>query len=254
MMASLIHVLEGLFVAASILNGLGASLLWTAGGAAITNVSTEDTRGRNSGVFWALLQLSLVGGALSAMFLLSPDKPNVSPATAQELYAILTGVCAAGCSALLFIGDVGAFPSDGAGPFRSMVSTLAMGKEKSMLLVSVLILYSGFGQSFWQGQYPLIVGNKDQLVPLPETFGPQSISYLMIAVCAGEVIGCILLGKLSDYTLRRGHGRRPIILLASVLQAAACVLIYINMIRQLFTPVPGLAFFYGFLLGFADSA
>lgn len=104
MMASLIHVLEGVFIAASVLNGIGASLLWTAGGAAITNLSDDATRGRNSGVFWALIQLSLLGGALTALFMLSDTQRSVPASTAQELYAILTGVCALGCVALALVG------------------------------------------------------------------------------------------------------------------------------------------------------
>jgi len=123
-----------------------------------------------------------------------------------------------------------------------------------MLLVSATIAFSGFGQSFWQGQYPLIVANKDEQVPLPLTFSPRSISYLMMTVCGGEVVGCLALGKLSDYTLRTGRGRRPVILVAAAVQALAYLLIYLTMMRQVIAPVPALAFSYGFLLGFADSA
>lgn len=43
--------------------------------------------------------------------------------------------------------------------------------------------------SFWQGQFPLIFGNKDDRVALPSSFKPSSIGYLMIVVGSGEVTG-----------------------------------------------------------------
>jgi len=55
--------------------------------------------------------------------------------------------------------------------------------------VPLLSYPSGLYMSFWQGQFPLIVGNKDDRIPLPSSFKPSGIGYLMIVVGSGEVLG-----------------------------------------------------------------
>lgn len=55
--------------------------------------------------------------------------------------------------------------------------------------ISLPFYPSGLYMSFWQGQFPLIVGNKDDRIPLPSSFKPSGIGYLMIVVGSGEVLG-----------------------------------------------------------------
>lgn len=40
--------------------GVGAAVIWTAQGSYLTLASTSETMSRNSGIFWAILQCSLV--------------------------------------------------------------------------------------------------------------------------------------------------------------------------------------------------
>ncbi len=336
MMASLISVVPAVFIAASILNGLGGALLWTAGGAAVTRcLSDESTRGLHSAVFWALSQLSLAGGGMASLLLLPSGSTasnnttttaaaavattflasgagvagvgggggvgasHLDPASTARLYAALTGICASGCIVLAFMQGLRLSEdhyhaehhqdtqrqnyyhqkpstrstSNGSssgsqhlqqqqqetkryheGLFASARATIGIGTESDMVLTVPLIAFSGFGTSFWQGQFPLIVGNGDVNVPLdPTLFTRTTASYLMFALCGGEVSGA-LLGRLSDYAHARGRGRTPAVLVAALAQAAAYTLVYLAFFEKLVTPTPSLAYLSGFLLGFADSA
>ena len=50
-----------LYISSAIL-GMGAALIWTAQGHFLTINSDEDTIARNSGIFWSILQCSLILG------------------------------------------------------------------------------------------------------------------------------------------------------------------------------------------------
>ncbi|KAH0629528.1 hypothetical protein JD844_011651 [Phrynosoma platyrhinos] len=56
------------FYTASVFLGISAAVLWTAQGNCLTINSNENTIGRNSGIFWALLQSSLFFGNLYIYF------------------------------------------------------------------------------------------------------------------------------------------------------------------------------------------
>lgn len=64
--ASLIKIIPAVVYAASVVIGIGAALLWVAQGAFLTKCSDDETRGRNSGLFWGMFQLSLVDPFLFA--------------------------------------------------------------------------------------------------------------------------------------------------------------------------------------------
>ncbi|KAK6020635.1 hypothetical protein OSTOST_13708, partial [Ostertagia ostertagi] len=51
--------------------GFGAAVIWTANGAYLVQFSRIGKMGRNSGVLWAMLQTSLVAGAIFLFFVLS---------------------------------------------------------------------------------------------------------------------------------------------------------------------------------------
>ena len=99
-MACLIHVVQGLFLFAAGLNGVGAALLWTSQGTLLSGYSTADSHGRLSGVFWGMLQCSLLFGALFLLVIV-PGGTDISKHTATSLYTALTVVC--GCGSLLLL-------------------------------------------------------------------------------------------------------------------------------------------------------
>eukprot|EP00054_Salpingoeca_dolichothecata_P025026 m.172676 g.172676 ORF g.172676 m.172676 type:complete len:302 (-) comp25221_c0_seq6:687-1592(-) len=67
-MASLIKIYRPVVIAASVVIGFGAAILWVAVGVFLTRCSPDGLRGRNSGIFWGIFQLSNVLGNLGAFF------------------------------------------------------------------------------------------------------------------------------------------------------------------------------------------
>jgi Na+/melibiose symporter-like transporter len=59
-MASLIHIVPEVVLAMSVVIGFGAAILWVALGVHITEQSQPNTYGRNTGIFWAIFQVSQV--------------------------------------------------------------------------------------------------------------------------------------------------------------------------------------------------
>ena len=79
----------------SALIGVGAAVLWTAQGSSLTLNSRKETMGRNSGIFWAMLQCSLLIGNLIEFFMLR-GRGDFDSNTRFELFAIFTGLAVAG--------------------------------------------------------------------------------------------------------------------------------------------------------------
>ena len=63
---------------ASVVVGIGAALIWTAQGNFLTINSDESTMGRNSGIFWAILQCSLLFGNMFVYFYFKGKHPFVA--------------------------------------------------------------------------------------------------------------------------------------------------------------------------------
>lgn len=99
--ASLVKIIVPLVYATSVVIGFGAAILWVAQGAFLTKCSDESTRGRNSGIFWGIFQLSGTSGYnvrsncsgiignFSAYFILDFNEPP------SVLFLVLTvcGIC-----------------------------------------------------------------------------------------------------------------------------------------------------------------
>eukprot|EP01147_Barroeca_monosierra_P006936 gene6936-9567_t len=269
MLASLIYILKPVFLAASCLNGIGAALLWTGEGAAMSSCSTAETQGRNAGIFWGILQLSLIAGSMTANFII-PNQDTVSRSTESNLYITLTSICAAGVLGMLFLklpsseeklkqSSNQKYTDSPSSPHHHLHNTpptvakcvrgtLSMFQESIMLLLLPSIFFSGLLLSFWQAQYPNVIANKNKAVPLPKEFKPHEVAYLMLTICAAEVSGSVLFGRLSDRI-----GRWPILIAGATFACIAWLLIYLNMFKQIWTPTLGAGYAYGFLLGLADS-
>jgi hypothetical protein len=65
--------------------------------------SGTATRGRNSGLFWALLQCSLIIGSV-VVYLVVPGGKDISVTTASRLYGVLLVLVVSGAFTLLFLG------------------------------------------------------------------------------------------------------------------------------------------------------
>jgi len=215
-MASLIHILPAVVLVASAVNGFGASLLWVAVGGLLTKCSGRDDRGRNTGIFWSIFQLSLIiGNAIG--FAVSTS------ASYSLLFIIFTVLGSAGTLLLLALrrfpsdaddrftrplnvgGDevpnpptiraVTAYSSNEANGSRSSggeTSTLGLLRlmwslftSSSLLLLFPAFCFQGLEFSFWNGEFPLL---------LPTA----SLGPVMLFAGVGEALGGLTMGTLSD--------------------------------------------------------
>ena len=211
-MASLIHIIPAVVLVASAVNGFGASLLWVAVGGLLTKCSGRDDRGRNTGIFWSIFQLSLIiGNAVG--FAVS------SSASYTLLFVIFTVLGSAGTLLLLALrrfpsdtndrltmplnigGDeiptpptipaVTAYNNPTSDP-TSDTTTLGLLKSmwtlftsSSLLLLFPAFCFQGLEFSFWNGEFPLL---------LPTA----SLGPVMLFAGVGEALGGLTMGTLSD--------------------------------------------------------
>ncbi|KAM9004228.1 UNC93-like protein MFSD11 isoform X2 [Sarcophilus harrisii] len=83
------------FYTASVFIGIAAAVLWTAQGNCLTINSDENTIGRNSGIFWALLQSSLFFGNLY-IYLAWQGKTQISENDRRTVFIALTVISLVG--------------------------------------------------------------------------------------------------------------------------------------------------------------
>ncbi|CAI5766118.1 Uncharacterized protein PODLI_1B003315 [Podarcis lilfordi] len=83
------------FYTASVFLGIAAAVLWTAQGNCLTINSNENTIGRNSGIFWALLQSSLFFGNLYIYFAWQ-GKLHISENDRRTVFIALTVISLVG--------------------------------------------------------------------------------------------------------------------------------------------------------------
>lgn len=260
----------------SVLVGLGAAVLWTAQGNFLTINSDSETVARNSGIFWALLQCSLLFGNMYSYFVLKGSS-DITAEERTKLYTALSGAAAAGILCMLLLRkkrstdgeDLVNMPaSEGSlnvektsrkeGPIQSIVRSFHLLKTKEMLLLSVAIAYSGFELTFFSGVYGTCISNNQH-------FGTDAKGLLGISgmfIGAGEIIGGTLFGLFGKRTNQ--HGRDPIIVLGFIAHIVSFYLIFINLPSQ--APINAsdeatyimsnqyIAIFCSFLLGFGDSS
>ena len=85
---------------ASAIVGCGAAVIWTAQGVFLTENSNDDNMQRNSGIFWSILQCSMIIGNLYIYFKWK-GITTVSSDVRIPLYTIFTALCGAGCFGFL---------------------------------------------------------------------------------------------------------------------------------------------------------
>lgn len=86
--------------------GVGAAVLWTAQGTFISKNSTNETRKRNNGVFWACFQASLIVGNVYVYFSWK-GIDEIESKQRIPLYSVFTGLAGLGCIGFLFLGNGG---------------------------------------------------------------------------------------------------------------------------------------------------
>uniref|UniRef100_A0A672QL53 Major facilitator superfamily domain containing 11 n=1 Tax=Sinocyclocheilus grahami TaxID=75366 RepID=A0A672QL53_SINGR len=164
--AVFIHPYTSSFYTLSVLLGIAAAVLWTAQGNLLTINSKDSTIGRNSGIFWALMQFSLFFGNLYIFFAWR-GKSHITNKDRQTVFISLTVISLVG-SFLFFLiqrPDPEPAPTDASEsllpadisdsssvvPSQSLCSqafeafkrSIQLAVTKEMLLLSIPFAYSG---------------------------------------------------------------------------------------------------------------
>ncbi|XP_063208185.1 UNC93-like protein MFSD11 [Chroicocephalus ridibundus] len=265
------------FYTASVFIGIAAAVLWTAQGNCLTVNSDENTIGRNSGVFWALLQSSLFFGNLYIYFAWQ-GKTHISESDRRTVFIALTVISLVGTVLFFLIrkredtkapgeeDSTNEILGDGSSAESKMTRAVAAFKKsiklsftKEIMLLSVTTAYTGLELTFFSGVYGTCIGAVNR-------FGSEEKSLIGLSgifIGVGEILGGGLFGLLSK---NNRFGRNPVVMLGMVVHFIAFYLIFFNMPNDApIAPMRGtddvaymipskeVAIFCSFLLGLGDS-
>ncbi|NXW99519.1 UNC93-like protein MFSD11 [Larus michahellis] len=265
------------FYTASVFIGIAAAVLWTAQGNCLTVNSDENTIGRNSGVFWALLQSSLFFGNLYIYFAWQ-GKTHISESDRRTVFIALTVISLVGTVLFFLIrkredtkapgeedstneilGDSSSAESKMTRAVAAFKKSIKLSFTKEIMLLSVTTAYTGLELTFFSGVYGTCIGAVNR-------FGSEEKSLIGLSgifIGVGEILGGGLFGLLSK---NNRFGRNPVVMLGMVVHFIAFYLIFFNMPNDApIAPMRGtddvaymipskeVAIFCSFLLGLGDS-
>uniref|UniRef100_A0A3B5LSV6 Uncharacterized protein n=1 Tax=Xiphophorus couchianus TaxID=32473 RepID=A0A3B5LSV6_9TELE len=225
--AMFIHPLTWSFYTASVLVGVAAAVLWTAQGNVLAINSTDRSIGRNSGIFWSLLQFSLFFGNLY-IYCAWHGHVHITDKDRRTVFISLTVISLVGCFLFFLIRKPDPESSSGSEATESLLqtesgdgSTDRISVTKEMLLLSASIGYTGLELTFYSGVYGTCIGAMTR-------FGSDAKSLIGISgICIGlgEIIGGGVFGMLNK---KNRFGRNPVVLLGLITHFVAFFLIFLN--------------------------
>lgn len=240
--------------------GIGAALIWTGQGVYLSLNSSKETISRNSGVFWLLLQMSLLVGNL-IVYLSLKDMDKIEQSKRTMLLWILSGLCMAG-NLVFIIHPAPRTPNDevrenqNPGVIEALKAAGRLLITKDMMLLCLIFGYTGLHLSLWSGVYSSALSFTEKFSSRKELLG---LSGILLGV--GEVVGGGAFGIFGKYTTK--YGRTPIIITGFVVCLVSYFLIFLNIpVDAVFHETPesaiiepnkALALFCSFLLGFGDA-
>ncbi|XP_023603549.1 UNC93-like protein MFSD11 isoform X2 [Myotis lucifugus] len=224
------------FYTASVFLGVAAAVLWTAQGNCLTINSDEHTIGRNSGIFWALLQSSLFFGNLYIYFAWQ-GKTQISESDRRTVFIALTVISLLGTVLFFLIRKPEPESILGEDDLSDDQDLEVSGSSRSNLTKAV----DAFKKSL------KLCVTKEML-----------LLSITTAYTGGSLFG--LLSKNNRF------GRNPVVLLGTLVHFVAFYLIFLNMPGDApIAPLEGtdssayiksskeVAIFCSFLLGLGDS-
>ncbi|XP_063148972.1 UNC93-like protein MFSD11 [Candoia aspera] len=262
------------FYTASVFLGIAAAVLWTAQGNCLTINSDENTIGRNSGIFWALLQSSLFFGNLYIYFAWQ-GKTYISESDRRTVFISLTVISLVGTVLFFLIRppeesnseeeeaentvDSMSGQSKISRAMNAIKRSFKLCSTKEILLLSVTTAYTGLELTFFSGVYGTCIG-------AVKKFGAEEKSLIGLSgifIGIGEILGGGIFGLLSK---NNRFGRNPVVMLGIVVHFIAFYLIFYNIpndapiapmegtdSKAFMEPSKEVAIFCSFLLGFGDS-
>ncbi|XP_059413591.1 UNC93-like protein MFSD11 [Carassius carassius] len=280
--AVFIHPYTSSFYTLSVLLGIAAAVLWTAQGNLLTINSKDSTIGRNSGIFWALMQFSLFFGNLY-IFVAWRGKSHITDKDRQTVFITLTVISLVGNFLFFLIQrpDPEPAPTDASEsllpadisdsssvvPSQSLCSqafeafkrSIQLAVTKEMLLLSIPFAYSGLELTFYSGVYGTCLGAMSQFGH--DAKGLIGLSGILIGV--GEILGGGVFGILDKCNR---FGRNPVVFLGLFTHIVSFYLIFLNIasdapvapeegtqMQAFIQPSVTVALICSFLLGLGDS-
>uniref|UniRef100_A0A667X4D0 Major facilitator superfamily domain containing 11 n=1 Tax=Myripristis murdjan TaxID=586833 RepID=A0A667X4D0_9TELE len=234
--------------------------------------STDSTIGRNSGIFWALLQFSLFFGNLYIYFAWH-GHVHITDEDRQTVFISLTVISLVGCflfflirkpepeASCLYLLSLCRPSSVGlcSQAVDAFVKACKLLVTKEMLLLSISIAYTGLELTFYSGVYGTCIGAMTR-------FGQDAKSLIGVSgifIGMGEILGGGLFGMLNKCNR---FGRNPVVLLGLITHFVAFYLIFLNIasdaplapeagtdLQAYINPSVGVALLCSFLLGLGDS-
>jgi len=261
---SLIYPFVWSLYVASVIVGLGAAVIWTAQGNFLTINSNKDTMGRNSGIFWALLQCSLLFGNMFIYFYFK-GTIHISAKEARTVFTVLGLCCLVGNLCFLLLrkpphssrddreteAEVEyierKYPADELrDEYDSMQTNSAERKEaqqfgssepstplqafkRSFQLLAtknmLLLSVTTAYTGFELTFFSGVYGNTVGNTGLLED-NKQQIGLVGMLIGVGEITGGLLFGILGSRTNK--YGRDPIVFLGFIIHMVTFYLIYLN--------------------------
>ncbi|CAJ0945292.1 unnamed protein product, partial [Mesorhabditis belari] len=269
-----LHLSAFLLYTLSALLGIGAALLWTASGVFLVEFSTDGQLTRNSGILWAMIQASLIPGAVFLTFLLQ-NEDLVS--SYRLLYSVFTGFALFAVFTFLLLSMrpkntktkknicqnfcIFQRVTESSLRRKTVVEDLLeigrLMKSRKMGTLLVMFLYLGIESAFANGVYTGCLSATRRLTETNESV----IAYAIFSIAFGHIIGASLFGMFSTQTMK--FGRKSIIgigLICHLVAYTLCLLILPfesplanTWDKSIIEPRLILVLFTGFLLGFAGS-
>ena len=230
---------------ASAVQGLGASLMWVGHGRYLTRNSNSETISRNSGIFWAIYQLSLVTGNVSVYCIFTSK--NYDKPTRRLIFIILTILAIIGTVILATLRKP---------QIRSLISEDVCEKEKeqekkkeskklknhvllvawermkkalrliitpNLIMLTLTFIYSGLVLAFYSGVYTSSFGFTAKMGESRK----KLVSLVGICLGIGEVTAGIIFGPLaSRFKIR---SRWIVLVIGSITHAFCYLTIFLNL-------------------------
>lgn len=142
---------------------------------------------------------------------------------------------------------------------KDLIKTFRLIPTREMLLLAVVMVYTGMELTAWSGIYPTSLGNT---LRFGETQHQEMVALHGIFIGIGQILGGGSFGLLGGKTLK--WGRSPIIILGTVVHLVCFFLVFLTIPREaplgvtdnvafLKQPSVYLALFCSFLFGLGDS-
>ncbi|KAL1517341.1 hypothetical protein ABEB36_001116 [Hypothenemus hampei] len=262
-----------LLYSASVVLGIGAALIWTGQGNYLALNSTDQTISRNSGVFWAMLQMSMFIGNIF-VYLVLQGKTEIDTKTRQIIVWTLSAIALGGLVVIFFfpkppprpIKEKPDTPTEDSndssipefmGPRQALTEAVKLFCTNNMLLLCFTFFYTGLELGFWSAVYGSCISFTENLPNRKELLGLSGIFFGV-----GEVLGGALFGLLGSKTNKLG--RDPIVIAGFIVHTVTFFAIFVNFPstapfqkdtsdKAFISSNPYLAMTCSFLLGLGDA-